>query len=281
MKFDLHCHSTASDGTLAPAELVRRAHQNGVDVLALTDHDATSGLAEAAEAAVGLPLRLVHGVEISVTWCGKTIHIVGLDIDAANPALADGLAGVRNSRFNRGKLIAAELAKLGIEGSFEAALAYARNPQTLSRTHFARHLVEKGYAKDVKSVFHQFLAEGKPGYVPHQWASLDNAVSWIKASGGVAVIAHPGRYSLSRERASVFLGEFKDLGGQGIEVLTASHTSEQTRLYAEMSRKFGLAASCGSDFHSPGESRLDLGALPSLPSDLQPIWELLVIERAT
>lgn len=281
MKFDLHCHSTASDGTLAPAVLVRRAHQNGVDVLALTDHDATCGLAEAAEAADGLPLHLVRGVEISVTWCGKTIHIVGLDIDAANSVLAGGLANVRSSRLNRGKLIATELGKLGIEGSFEAALAYARNPQTLSRTHFARHLAQKGYAKDVKAVFHQYLAEGKPGYVPHQWASLENAVSWIKASGGVAVVAHPGRYGFSRDRASVLLGEFKDLGGQGIEVLTASHTAEQTRLYAEMSRKFGLAASCGSDFHSPWESRLDLGALQSLPPDLQPVWDLLAIEQAT
>jgi predicted metal-dependent phosphoesterase TrpH len=277
MKFDLHCHSTASDGTLAPAELVRRAHANGVDVLALTDHDGTDGLAEAAAEAANLPLRLLPGVEISVTWCAKTIHIVGLGIDPGELTLAAGLAGVRDSRLDRGKLIALELARLGIEGSFEAALAYARNPQTLSRTHFARFLVEKGYARDVKAVFHRYLGEGKPGYVPHQWASLSDAVAWINAGGGAAVIAHPGRYGLSRERAEVLLREFRDCGGKGVEVLTASHTAEQSRLYAELSRKMGLAASCGSDFHSPGESRVDLGALPPLPSELQPIWELLAV----
>ena len=277
MKFDLHCHSTASDGTLAPAELVRRAHQNGVDVLALTDHDGTGGLVEAGAEAANLPLRLLPGVEISVTWCAKTIHIVGLGIDAGELTLAAGLAGIRDSRAGRGKLIAVELARLGIEGSFEAALAHARNPQTLSRTHFARFLVEKGYARDVKTVFHRYLGEGKPGYVPHQWASLSDAVTWINAGGGVAVIAHPGRYGLSRERAEVLLREFRDCGGKGIEVLTASHSAEQTRMFAELSRKMGLAASCGSDFHSPGESRVDLGALPPLPSELQPIWELLAI----
>jgi len=277
MKFDLHCHSTTSDGTLAPADLVRRAHQNGVDVLALTDHDGTDGLAEAETAAENLPLRLVRGVEISVTWCAKTIHIVGLGIDTGELTLSAGLASVRGSRLSRGKLIAAELAKLGIEGSYEAALAYARNPQTLSRTHFARHLVEKGYARDVKTVFHRYLGEGKPGYVPHQWATLSNAVSWINAGGGVAVIAHPGRYGLSQDQANLLLREFRDCGGKGIEVLTASHTAEQSRLYANLSRKYGLAASCGSDFHSPGESRVDLGALPPLPPELQPIWELLAI----
>ena len=277
MKFDLHCHSTASDGTLAPAELVRRAHRNGVAVLALTDHDGTDGLAEAGAESANLPLRLLPGVEISVTWCGKTVHIVGLGIDAGESTLAAGLAGIRDSRLSRGKLIAAELARLGIEGTYEAALAYARNPQTLSRTHFARHLVEKGYANDVKTVFHRYLGEGKPGYVPHQWAALGSAVAWIIAAGGVAVIAHPGRYRLSREQAEVLLREFRGCGGKGIEVHTASHSAEQTRLYAELSQKIGLAASCGSDFHSPGESRVDLGGLPPLPSALQPIWELLAI----
>ncbi len=277
MKFDLHCHSTASDGTLAPADLVLRAHRNGVDVLALTDHDGTDGLAQAEAAAAHLPLRLLRGVEISVTWCAKSLHIVGLGIDPDEITLAAGLAGVRESRVQRGKHIAAELAKLGIDGSYEAALAYAQNPQTLSRTHFARHLVEKGYARDVKTVFHRYLGEGKPGYVPHQWTSLSQAVSWINAGGGVAVIAHPGRYGLAREQANALLREFRDCGGKGIEILTGSHSAEQSRLYAELSRKIGLAASCGSDFHSPGESRVDLGGLPSLPAELQPIWEFLAI----
>ena len=279
MIFDLHCHSTASDGTLAPAELVRRAHRNGVDVLGLTHHDSTRGLAQAGAEAANLPLRLLPGVEISVTWCGKPLHIVGWGIDAGELTLSAGLAEVRESRVSRGQRIAAELARLGIGGTYEAALAYAQNPQTLSRTHFARHLVEKGYASDVKAVFHRYLGEGKPGYVPHQWAPLGKAVSWIIAARGVAVIAHPGRYRLSREQAEVLLREFRGCGGKGIEVLSASHSAEQTRLYAELSQKIGLAASCGSDFHSPGESRVDLGGLPPLPSELQPVGELLAIQK--
>ncbi len=275
MKYDLHCHSTASDGTLSPADLVARAHRNGVTALALTDHDVTSGIAEAMVTAMGLGMRLIPGVEISVSWYDKTLHIVGLGIDVKDAALADGLAQVRQSRVRRGELIAAELSKVGINGSLEAALLFAGDPQTLSRTHFARYLVEKGYARDVKSVFRQYLGEGKPGYVPHRWASLSEAVSWIESSGGVAVIAHPGRYGLSQGKDELLVREFKDCGGRGIEVLTGSHTAEQSRRYAQVARKSELAASCGSDFHSPSESRVDLGGLPPLPLGLRPVWELL------
>lgn len=275
MKFDLHCHSTASDGTLSPADLVLRAHRNGVTALALTDHDVTSGIGEAMATAAGLGMRLIPGVEISVTWYDKTLHIVGLGIDENGTALVDGLAQVRQSRVRRGELIACELSKVGIHGSLEAALAFAGDPQTLSRTHFARYLAEKSYAKDMKAVFHRYLAEGKPGYVPHRWATLCEAVSWIGSSGGVAVIAHPGRYGLSQEKGELLVREFKDCGGKAIEVLTGSHTAEQSRRYAQVARKSELAASCGSDFHSPGESRVDLGGLPPLPLGLRPVWELL------
>jgi predicted metal-dependent phosphoesterase TrpH len=275
MKFDLHCHSNASDGTMAPADLVLRAHRNGVTSLALTDHDVTDGIGEASAAAKNLGLCLIAGVEISVSWYEKTLHIVGLGIDVNDVDLVKGLAGVRQSRVRRGKLIAAELSGVGIHGSLEAALGFAGDPQTLSRTHFARFLVEQGYARDVKRVFHQYLGEGKPGYVPHQWATLSDAVSWITSAGGVAVIAHPGRYGLSQDKGELLVREFKDCGGQGIEVLTGSHTAEQSHRYAQVARKFDLAASCGSDFHSPNESRVDLGALPPLPGGLRPVWELL------
>ncbi len=273
MIFDLHSHSTASDGTLSPTELVQRAHRNGVTVLALTDHDGTSGLAEGRAAAQDLEIRFVSGVEISATWAGHTIHIVGLGIDPDFPQMAAGLSEIRESRKARGIRIASELQKEGIEGSLDAALEYAGNPDVLSRTHFARHLVAKGYGNDINAVFRRFLAEGKPGYVPHDWVPLENAVKWINASGGVAVVAHPGRYRLPEKELHCLLKYFRDFGGTAIEVQAGSHGAKQAGLFAKLSRKFGFASSCGSDFHSPVESRVDLGRLPALPPNLTPVWE--------
>jgi len=270
--FDLHCHSTASDGVLAPAELVRRAHANGVDVLALTDHDEVTGLAEARATAAACAIRLVAGVEVSVTWGGITIHVVGLGVDPAHPALAAGLDHVRSSRVRRAERIAAEFDALGIEGTLAGAYSYAANPNLVGRTHFARFLVERGVARDVRSVFHRFLATGKPGYVPHEWAQLADAVGWIRASGGRAIVAHPGRYRLSRTDLRRFLDDFKAAGGDGIEVVTGSHTPAQYGEFAALAREFGFLASRGSDFHGPDESEIDLGALPQLPADLTPVW---------
>jgi predicted metal-dependent phosphoesterase TrpH len=275
MNFDLHCHSTASDGLLRPRDLVRRAHANGVTALALTDHDEVAGLAEAAAQAEELGLRFIPGVEISVTWNGHTLHIVGLSIDPAGPALVEGLGWVRGSRRRRGERIADELARVGIEGSLEGALTYAGTPEALSRSHFARFLVERNYAKDTKHVFHHFLAQGKPGYVQHEWASLAQAIEWINGSGGVAVIAHPGRYRLSPREVDDLMAEFSAHGGAGLEVVTGSHTPEQCAAFARVARRTGLLSSRGSDYHGPGESRADLGSLPPLPSDLKPIWRLL------
>jgi predicted metal-dependent phosphoesterase TrpH len=272
---DLHSHSTASDGLLAPAALARLAHDNGVSLFALTDHDQTAGLAEAGDAARERGLGFVPGVEISVSWEGNTIHIVGLGIDAAHPDLSEGLAQVRGSRAKRAGRIAEELAKVGIEGALEGAAAFAEKPDVLSRTHFARFLVERNHARDVKSVFHRFLAKGKPGYVPHDWAPLASAIRWICASGGVAVVAHPGRYGLANPDMDRLLGEFMDAGGRAIEVLTGSHTRDQYSRFARVARRFGLAASRGSDFHGPGESRVALGSLPDLPEGLTPVWQLL------
>lgn len=272
---DLHCHSTASDGVLAPAEVVRQAVTRGVAVLALTDHDEVGGLAPAREAARAEGITFVEGVEVSVTWRAQTLHVVGLGIDPSHPQLTAGLAGLRAGRRERARAIAAEFARCGIHGSLEGAYAHARNPDLIGRTHFARFLVQQGVATDVKGVFQRFLAQGKPGYVPHPWASLEQAVAWIRASGGVAVLAHPGRYRLSSGAMEALLAEFRNWGGMGIEVVSPSHSLDDTRRFAHLAGRFGLAASAGSDFHSPEESGLSLEVLPPLPGECRPIWSAL------
>ena len=269
---DLHSHSTVSDGLFTPSELVRRAAAQGVKVLALTDHDDVAGLDEARNAAAEAGIELVNGVEISVTWNNRSIHIVGLRIDPAHGPLREGLAAIRAGRGERAKLIAAELEKAGIPGSLEGAHAFAANPNIISRTHFARFLVEKGVVKDTRTVFKKYLVKGKPGYVSHRWADFAEAIGWIHSSGGVAVLAHPGRYDLGRTNLNALISDFKEAGGRAIEVVTGSHTADQFVQFAQFAKEFGLLASCGSDFHGPGESYMDLGRLPDLPSGCQPVW---------
>ncbi|MBI2318478.1 MAG: PHP domain-containing protein [Betaproteobacteria bacterium] len=271
-RIDLHCHSSASDGLLSPRDLVLRARANGVDVLALTDHDEVAGLAEASQAARECAIVFVDGVEVSVTWGGITIHVVGLRIDPSHVGLNQGLGAVRASRIARARRIARALDGAGIAGSLEGALAYAANPNLISRTHFARFLVEKGCASDVRTVFQRYLVSGAPGHVPHRWAALADAVGWIRSSGGTAVIAHPGRYKLNGEQMRVLLGEFRDLGGEGIEVVTGNYSPQQAADFGRLALEFGLLASRGSDFHGPGESRVDLGKMPALAADLKPVW---------
>ncbi len=272
---DLHCHSTASDGTLAPADVVRRAHANGVDLLALTDHDELLGIAEAASEAADLGLRFVPGVEISVSWLDQTLHIVGLGVDPANEALAAGLAKVRGGRDGRAMLIGEELARIGIHGAFQGALRYVGNPALVSRAHFARYLVEIGIAKNVHDVFLHYLARGKPGYVEHVWATLEDAVGWIKGAGGLAVIAHPGRYRLGNAEMHILFEQFRDLGGEAVEVSCGAHDGGQLLAFARMARKYGLLASRASDFHGPEDSPIDLGRASPLPPDLTPVWTRL------
>lgn len=272
---DLHCHSRASDGLLAPSNLVRRAGEFGVTTLALTDHDDTSGIEEAAVAARESGVRLVPGVEISVTWEETAVHVVGLGIDPKDASLAEGLKWVRGGRARRASQMADALAAAGIPGSLEGALAYVKNPDLISRTHFGRYLVEKGYARDFKGVFQNYLVNGKPGYVAHKWAELGDALRWIAAAGGIAVLAHPARYRFRGEQLRRFLEEFSGRGGRGIEVMTPNHTPDECDRFAALAREFGLLASRGSDFHGPGESRVDLGALPPLPDGLEPAWEAL------
>ena len=272
---DLHCHSVVSDGTLTPEELALRAKSNGVELWALTDHDEVGGQARAAAAAAANDLAYLTGVEISVTFANETVHIVGLGFDAANPLIMNGLAKTRGGRSERAMEMSDGLAKVGIKGAYEGALHFVGNPELISRTHFARFLVESGVCKDTYEVFRKYLTEGKPGYVPHRWASLSDAVGWITQSGGVAVIAHPGRYKFTANEEYALFSEFKTHGGQGVEVVTGSHTAAEFVEYAAVAKEFDMVASRGSDFHSPDESRIDLGTLPMLPGDLTPVWELI------
>ncbi|MFN7085302.1 MAG: phosphatase [Burkholderiales bacterium] len=249
-----------------------RAARRGVTTLALTDHDETRGLAEARVAAGEQDITLVGGVEISVTWHGHTLHVVGLHIDPENRELAVGLELIRSGRRLRAEAMAESLRRAGIAGSLEGARSYAGNPELVARTHFARFLVERGHAREVAAVFKKYLAVGKPGHVPHQWAGLEQSVAWIKAAGGVPVLAHPGRYRLGNAQRDALLADFRDAGGIAIEVVTASHAAQQFATWARQCRRFGLLASAGSDFHGPGESRCDLGGLPALPDGCTPVW---------
>lgn len=269
---DLHSHSNVSDGLFTPAELVEHAANHGVRVLALTDHDDIDGLADARQAAVLHGIQLINGVEISVTWKKRTLHIVGLNIDPDNEDLKAGLAEVRQNRLERARQMAIGLEKAGIHGSFEAASSYAAQ-SILTRMHFARFLVERQYAKDAKSVFKKYLVKGKPGFVDHQWMSLESAVNLIVNSGGVAVIAHPGRYDIRRTNMLLLLEEFRALGGTAIEVVTGSHTPSQYVEYAKYAQLFGLKASQGSDYHGKGISFMEMGRLPALPSHCVPVWQ--------
>lgn len=272
LNIDLHCHSDASDGMLSSAALVARAAANGVDVLALTDHDEVAGIAAARAAAEAMGITLIPGVEISVTWEGVTVHVVGLRIDPAHPELAAGLAGIRQGRMERARRMGADLARVGIAGAYEGAHARAANKEMVGRTHFARWLVDEGHASDLRAAFRHFLTRGNPGYVEHEWTSLENAIGWIRASGGTAVLAHPGRYPFSTRDTHRLLDAFRALGGAGVEVITGSHHPSEYGKWADLARAFGLQASRGTDFHAPGEG-IEPGRVPALPRHCRPVWE--------
>ncbi|TIC84961.1 3',5'-nucleoside bisphosphate phosphatase [Crenobacter intestini] len=271
-EIDLHFHSTASDGALPPAEVVARAVARGARLLALTDHDTTAGFAEAARAAREAGVPFIGGVEVSVTWSRRTVHIVGLGVDPDHPVLLAGLKSVRDGRIERARAMGDELARAGIAGAFEGALALSDNPEMVGRTHFARYMVNAGYIKDVRTVFRKYLAEGKTGYVPHEWASLADAVGWIRAAGGTAVIAHPGRYDFGRTLTERLVGDFIEAGGEAIEVGSGSHSLDDMHKYTLLADRFGLYASSGSDFHAPGEGGRDVGLTADLPPLARPLW---------
>ena len=277
LRADLHAHSNVSDGVLPPEKLVERAAEHGVELFALTDHDEVAGLVDAAAAARRVGLPFVPGVEVSVTWGDTTIHVVGLGVDYLGGQLEARLGAVRSGRIRRAQEMGEQLARAGIDGAYEGALAYAGNPEMIARTHFARYLVDTGHCRDVRDVFTRFLVEGKPGYVPHAWAALHEAVDMIRDAGGVAIVAHPGRYRLSALALHELLSEFKAFGGTGIEVATSNHTEREMERFAELAREFGFEASGGSDFHGPGEAEnVELGRVARLPADLLPVWHRFV-----
>jgi hypothetical protein len=270
---DLHSHSVHSDGTLSPRALAERAKDRLVDLWALTDHDELGGQADAAQAALDLGMSWLSGVEISVTFAGETVHIVGLGVDIDDTELQAGLARIRGGRNLRARQMADGLAQVGLKGAYEGALRHVSNPNLVSRTHFARWLVETGVCSDHGSVFRRYLTTGKPGHVEHRWAGLGEAVRWINGARGVAAIAHPGRYRFTPTEEFALFSEFKAHGGTGVEVLTGSHGAADVKKYGDMAQEFDLLASRGSDFHSPTESRTDLGSLPDLPGHLRPVWQ--------
>ncbi|MDD3267072.1 MAG: PHP domain-containing protein [Burkholderiales bacterium] len=275
---DLHSHTTNSDGSLSVTELLTKAKENGGKYLALTDHDTVNGIKEAREVAKTLDLQLIAGVEISVTWNrGDLVHIVGLNVDENNQTLVEELNKLRASRIERGRKIAANLAKVGIHGAFEGAMSYCKNPEALSRTHFNQWLVDNDYAK-ASNAFSKYLAPGKPGYAAQTWTSLENAVTWIKNSGGIAVIAHPARYNFTRTKLIRLIEEFKGFGGRGLEVVSSSHSQLDEIEMAKLCQQFGLLASVGSDFHkSETYRKIYVGTNKMPPQDTPTIFSELGI----
>ena len=262
---------------MQPGDLARRASDQGVQLYALTDHDEVSGLSEAKAAAAERSLAFVPGVEVSVTWGATTIHVVGLGVDGNDAVLRERLAHVRSGRTRRAQAIGASLAVAGIAGTLEGALRHAENPQMIGRTHFARFLVEQGVCRDVREVFKRFLVDGKPGYVPHRWATLAEAVDMIDAAGGVAIVAHPARYRFDDLALRALLAEFRNAGGTGLEVVTSNHTADDVRRFTKLALEFGFEASSGSDFHGPGESpNVELGRVEPLSPELTPVWHRFI-----
>jgi predicted metal-dependent phosphoesterase TrpH len=268
---DLHTHSTASDGAYSPAELLERAARAGIQVLALTDHDTTAGLTEAQEAADLRGVDFIAGIEVSVTWQNRTLHVVGLRIDPEHAPLQAGLEGLRQIRTDRALEMDARLARAGISGILDAARQQA-GPGMITRTHFARCLASRGLAADVRDVFNRYLTPGKPGHVSTRWADMEAAIDWIRGAGGIAVLAHPQRYKLTHSWLRRLLGEFKEMGGEALEVLSGTSAPGDVQSSAALARHHGLLASCGSDFHGPDDSWPKLGRLPGLPAGLTPVW---------
>ena len=266
----MHSHSNVSDGNLNPHELISYAAEKNVDMIALTDHDDISGLDLARKKAQELGISFINGVEISVTWRSRTIHMLGLNFDPNNQNLFKGLERIRQGRIERAKKIAYGLAMVGIPNAFEGAKSFASH-QVIGRIHFAHYLVSKGYSKNIKSVFNKFMTKGKPGYVEHQWASLEDAVGWIKNAGGIAVIAHPGRYDMGKKLYPQFFQDFKDFGGEGIEIISGNQSLNQIDYFANFAYQFDFFGSIGSDFHGHGVSHRDLGPLHKLPEKIKPI----------
>jgi hypothetical protein len=272
MNVDLHMHSTASDGQLTPSELILRAEKNSVDMMALTDHDSLKGIPEAMECASEKNIHFIPGVEISVTWGNVTIHVLGLNIDPENKILSSAMDSIQDTRFERAKAINQALVGAGLPSLLEEALQEAQSPGQISRTHFARVMKSRGFCSSIQDVFKNYLVPGKPGFVEHKWVSLKNAIDWIQKADGLAVLAHPARYRLSKIELNALLEDFSNLGGKAIEVATGSHSYSDMKKFQIIANENNFEASRGSDFHSLSESRFDVGYAPALPNNTAPVW---------
>lgn len=270
---DLHAHSTASDGELSPTELVQLAAKNGIKTLALTDHDTVSGLAEARAAAAEHDITLINGIELSTCWDNKSIHIIGLNIDADNKAMIDSTTRLNQLREERAIIIGKKLAKAGIKDAYENAKELAGDG-TVTRQHFAQFLVKNGNAKSFSDVFKRYLVKGKPGYVSVKWPELSDTIKNIQSAGGVAVIAHPLCYKMTATKLRKLITEFKTLGGQAIEVVSGNNNMNEITTVTNYAKRYDIAASLGSDYHNDKSPWTKLGNLAPLPAELKPIWEL-------
>jgi len=269
---DLHCHTTASDGALAPRELVQRAIERDVDLLAITDHDTVAAYADLIDAE--FKLRLIHGIELSTQWRGHTIHVVGLGIDIDGVVMQTAVAQQAKARNLRAEKIGARLDKLGFAGALEGA-AHLAGTSPIGRPHFAQHLVESGQVKSIAASFKKLLGPGKPGDVKHYWAPLETITGWIIAAGGVPVLAHPGKYRMTNAKLGALVDEFRECGGRSIEVLCGQQSADVTAKLARICNTRDMLASCGSDFHAPGRPWSELGGCGTLPRDCRPVWDLL------
>ena len=274
MKVDLHNHSYYSDGVFSPSEVVRLADEAGCDLFALTDHDTTDGLNEARQTADKLSVDLVSGVEISAFWRNMTIHIIGLDIDINNDILQAGLVHNQQLRKERAEKIALGLWRAGIKDALEKTQALSKTDM-LTRTHFAQMLIREGYCKDMKSVFRRYLTGKKPGGVRVEWKNFDEVVSWIHAAGGKAFIAHPFRYRMTHTKIKNMLSDFKEVLGDGLEVVTATSTDDEISIGNQWSKDYNLLATCGSDFHGWPNQRIQIGNLRDLPDFEKAVWSYL------
>ena len=274
MKVDLHNHSYYSDGVFSPTEVVRLADEADCNLFALTDHDTTDGLAEAQQMADELSVNLVSGVEISALWRNMTIHIVGLGIDINNDILQKGLHYNQRLREERAEKIALGLRRAGITDALEKTQELSKTDM-ITRTHFAQMLIREGYCKDMKSVFRRFLTGKKPGASRVEWRSFDEVVRWIHAAGGLAVIAHPFRYRMTQTKIKNMLIDFKEVLGDGVEVVTATSTDEEINLSNQWAKEYKLLSSCGSDYHGWSNQRIQMGCLRDLPNFGNAIWRYL------
>ena len=274
MKVDLHNHSYYSDGLFSPSEVIKYADEAGCDLFALTDHDTTDGLFEAKQMADKLSVDLVSGVEISAFWRNMTIHVIGLDIDIDNDILQAGLGHNQQLRKDRAEKIAFELWRVGIKDALEKTQVLSKKDM-LTRTHFAQMLIREGYCKDMKSVFRRYLNGKKPGGVRVEWKNIDEVVGWIHAAGGKAVLAHPFRYRMTQTKIKNMLTDFKEVLGDGIEVVTATSTDEEITLSNKWTEEYKLLSSCGSDYHGWPNQRIQIGCLRDLPNPDNAIWRYL------